>query len=106
MRKVRFIIDDLKYFKQKYHLSDEQMKDIFKDKESFKAIYTLIGEGKQPDKYELTDFSENPICINSINGYQRGIVLNDCYAYFAGGKYFEEDSDTPCGVVKIEETDV
>lgn len=106
MRKVKFFIDDLRYFKEKFNLDDKQLKEMFNDKESFKAIYTLYGEGKTTERYELTDYSENKININSLNGYERGVVLSDCYSYFVGGKYFGENSDTPCGVVKIEETDV
>ena len=102
MRKVIFTIDDIEYFKKKHNLSTEQTKEIFGDKESFKAIYTIIGEGKDPDKYTLTDFDGNKININSLNGYQKGIIINDCMAYFTGGTYFN-NSDCPCGVVNIRE---
>lgn len=102
MRKVIFTIDDIEYFKRKHNLTNEQTQDIFGNKESFKVIYTIIGEGKDPDKYTLTDFDGNKININSLNGYQKGIIINDCMAYFMGGTYFN-NSDCPCGVVDIRE---
>lgn len=36
---------------------------------------------------------------------QKGVVLNDCMAYFTGGTY-HENSDKPCGVIKIEEKEI
>lgn len=102
MRKVVFTIDDIEYFKQTFKLPDEQFAEIFKDKDSFKAVYTLTGNGNVPDKYDLTDYNGNKIFANSLNGYQRGVILNDCVAYFTGGKYFN-DAYEPCGVVKIKE---
>lgn len=105
MRKVVFQIDDIEFFKRKFNLSDNQITEIFGDKESFKVIYTIIGKGKNPDKYELTDYDGNKIPLDSLNGYQKGVVLNDCMAYFTGGKYHSE-FDEPCGVVKIEEKEI
>ena len=105
MRKVEFIIDDLAWMKKHYNLTDEQMKDIFKDKESFRVIFTLYGEGKTTDRYTLTDYKGNKININELNGYERGIVINDCYAYFEGRKY-HNNAEEPCGVVDIKETEM
>jgi len=105
MRKVTFKIDDLAFFKKHYNLTDEQMQDIFSDKESFKVIYTLIGERKNIDKYELMDYAGNKISINDLNGYEKGVVLNDCCAYFTGGKY-HSNAKVPCGVVDIKEEEV
>lgn len=102
MRKVIFKIDDLAFFKRHYNLTDDQMQDIFSDKESFKVIYTLIGEGKSIDRYELTAYDGNKINLNDLNGYQKGVVLNDCKAYFTGGKY-HSNAEVPCGVVDIKE---
>ncbi len=102
MRKVIFTIDDIEYFKRKHHLTDERTQDIFGNQESFRVIYTIIGEGRNPDKYQLTDFDGNKISINSLNGYQKGVIINDCMAYFTGGKYFDS-SDSPCGVIDIRE---
>lgn len=103
MRKVTFTINDLEWFRKFYKMSDAQFKDIFDNQESFKCTYTLYGEGKKyPDRYELTDFDGNKISINDLNGYQKGVVLNDCCAYFTGGKY-HSDTKEPCGVVEIKE---
>lgn len=105
MRKVTYYIDDLAYFKKEYNLSEEKFNDIFSDKTSFGAIYTLIGDGTDVDRYTLTDYDGEKIPIDSLNGYQKGVVLNDCYAHFTGGKY-HSNSKTPCGVMKIEEKEI
>lgn len=106
MRKVTFIINDLKWMRKFYKLSDEQFNDMFKNQKPFKCIYTLYGEGnKSPDRYELTDYDGNNININDLNGYQRGVVLNDCMAYFTGGKYTNNGKE-PCGVIEIKEEDI
>ena len=105
MRKITFYIDDIEFLKQKWNLSDEKIKVIFGDTESFKVIYTIIGEGKNPDKYELTDYHGNKVSLNSLNGYQKGVVLNDCMAYFTGGEY-HGDYNAPHGVIKIEEKEI
>ena len=62
-------------------------------------------EGKNPDKYELTDYHGNKVSLNSLNGYQKGVVLNDCMAYFTGGEY-HGDYNAPHGVIKIEEKEI
>lgn len=103
MRKVIFKIDDKEYFKRdlkRQNCTEEQTEDILKELNNFKAIYTLYGNKKQVDRYELTDYDGNKININDLNGYEKGVVLNDCYAYFVGEKYCF-DSDKPCGVVGI-----
>ena len=102
MRKVIFKIDDLEWFRQYYKLSEEQFSDIFSDQQPFKCIYILYGEGQQVDRYELTDYTGNNIYLNDLNGYQKGVILNDCYVYFTGGKY-HSDTEGPCGVVDIKE---
>lgn len=102
MRRVAFYIDDLEYFRKSYNLTDEQMKDIFADNDSFKVVYTLYGEKNNIDHYALTDHDGNKIDIKSLNGYQKGVILNDCFAYFNGGKYFNDEKE-PCGVMRIEE---
>lgn len=104
MRKVVFYIDDLCYFRKEFNLTETQINDIFNGEDSFKVIYTLYGEGKVINNYELTDYNGNRISLNTLNGYQRGVVLNDCMAYFTGGKY-HSDSSSPCGVIKIEESE-
>lgn len=102
MRKVIFTIDDLEYFKRSNNLTEEQLQDIFGDKESFKVIYTLYGEGNCIDRYTLTDYDGNKVNLNDLNGYQRGVVLNDCMEYFNGGKYHSNETE-PCGVVDIQD---
>ena len=108
MRKVIFKIDDKEYFKRdlkRQNCTEEQTEDILKKFNNFKAIYTLYGNKKQVDSYKLTDYDGNKININDLNGYEKGVVLNDCYAYFVGGKYCF-DSDKPCGVVDIVEEEI
>lgn len=108
MRKVIFKIDDKEYFKRdlkRQNCTEEQTEDILKELNNFKAIYILYGNKKQVDRYELTDYDGNKININDLNCYEKGVVLNDCYAYFVGGKYCF-DSDKPCGVVEIIEEEV
>lgn len=105
MRKVVFTIDDIKYLKRKFKLSDEEVVEFFGDKQSFKIVYTITGNGRNPNKYELMDYDGNKIPLDSLNDYQKGVVLNDCMAYFTGGIYYA-NSDEPCGVIKIEEKDI
>lgn len=100
MRKITYHIDDLAYFRKEYALSDEDFNKLFPDNDSFMAIYTLIGNGKIVDKYELTDYNGEKIPLSSLNGYQKGVILNDCYAHFTGGKY-QGGANSPCGVTKI-----
>lgn len=104
MRKVTFYIDDLEWFRKFYNLTDKQMENLFSDVSSFKVIYTLYGYGNYIDRYTLTDYSEKNININSLNGYQRGVILSDCHAYFTGGKYCNNGKE-PCGVVRIDESE-
>lgn len=108
MRKVIFKIDDKEYFRRdlkRQNCTESQIEDILKELKNFKAIYTLYGNEKQVDRYELTDQDGNKININDLNGYEKGVVLNDCYAYFVGGKY-HSNTDHPCGVVGILEEEV
>lgn len=53
----------------------------------------------------LNCLNGNKITLDSLNGYQKGVVLNDCMAYFTGGTY-HKNSDEPCGVIKIEEKEI
>ena len=105
MRKVIFKIDDKEYFRrelEKDNCIGKQADNILKGLGNFKAIYTLYGEGNNVDRYELTDYDGNKININDLNGYEKGVVLNDCYAYFTGGNYHSNASQ-PCGVEEIVE---
>lgn len=105
MRKVIFKIDDKEYFRrelEKENVPNDIKEEILNSVKGFKSIYTLYGNKKQVDRYELTDYDGNKININDLNGYERGVVLNDCYAYFVGRKYHSNASQ-PCGVVEIVE---
>lgn len=106
MRKVTFRIDDAEFFKREHkeRLTEEQWKGFFGGTSPFKAIYTIIGD-KYPDRYELTDMEGNKLVRDNLNGYQKGVVLNDCMAYFNGGKYFD-NADKPCGVIEITEEEI
>ena len=101
MRKVVFKINDLQWMKKFYKLSEKQFNEIFENQTAFKVIYTLTGHDS-PDKYTLTDYEGNKVDINSLNGYEKGVVLNDCYAYYMGQKY-HSDTKEPCGVIDIQE---
>lgn len=105
MRKVVFKIDDIAYFKKMYGFTDELMQEIF-TKPSFRAIYTLYGNGKDIRRYALTDYDGNKISLDTLNGYVRGIIINDCMAYFEGRKYFNDNAAEPFGVVSIEDTEI
>lgn len=105
MRKVVFLIDDMKFFKRAYKLSAQEVSAIFADMKSFKAIFTLYGEGKHVDRYRLTDHEGKPISMTTLNMYEKDIVLNDCYAYFEGQK-FNNKEKMPCGVIGIEDRNV
>lgn len=105
MRKVIFKIDDIEWFRRFYKVSEEDFYKIFAGKESFKVIFTLYGNGKNVERYILTDFNGNKKNINELNGYEKGVLLNDCYAYFEGRKYYNY-AEIPCGVIEgIEEID-
>ncbi len=102
MRKVIFKINNKEYFRkelEKDGCTEKQAENILKDIKNFKAIYTLYGNGENADRYTLTDYDGNKININDLNGYEKGVVLNDCFAYFTGGKY-HSNIDKPCGVVE------
>lgn len=105
MRKITYRIDDWEYMKRQNNLSDEQMENIVPKSNSFRVIYTLYGEKHNIDRYELTNYDGNKIPLDSLNGYQGGIVLNDCKAHFYGGKYFD-DAKEPWGVMNITEENI
>ncbi len=110
MRKVTFYIDDDQYFRSQFkkenpNLTDAEIEKIMENTTPFRVIYSIIGDGKTADRYELTDYNGNKINFNDLNGYQRGVVLNDCMAHFVGGKY-HDNADHPCGVVRIVESDI
>lgn len=122
-KSIRFIIDDLEYFRREFlrqnpKLTEKQTADILSNMDEFKAIYTLYQDEKGQQRYKLTDVDGNKINLSDLNGYQRGVVLNDCWRYFnyymrhgkAPEKYSDysdtEMNDTlgtmPCGVIEIQ----
>lgn len=106
MRKVTYTIDDKKYFeadlhRQKPNITAEEVEAILAYLRDFKAIYTLYGDEKFPDRYTLTDFNEKKISLDSLNGYQKACILNDCMRHFSGKSCAY--GDVPCGVISIEE---
>lgn len=96
-RKAIFVIDDNKYFKEQYNLTDEQALEVLTIP-TFKAIYSLFGNGNNLDRYELVDVFGNSIDINKLNGYQKAMILGECENYFMGIQ-----KDKPCGVVEMKE---
>ena len=108
MRKVIFYIDDLEYLRRDFRaqsdLTENQLDDLLSGLIDFKAIYTLYGNGGI-ERYELTDMDGRKIDINSLNHYQRGIILGDCKLYFDGGK-FAFGGDMPTGVIRIEDSGI
>lgn len=106
MRKVTYEINDAKYFMDCFHdkLTKEDF-DVFFSK-PFIATYILYGEnGQFPSYYKLLDAKGEKMSVNGLNGYERGVVLNDCERHF-NGVPCENGSDRPCGVVQIIETEV
>lgn len=102
MRKVIFTINDIVWMEKFYKLSEEQGNEIFGGLQPFEAIFTLYGYGKTIDRYTLTDCDGNKIRLVDLNGYQKGVILNDCYAYFYGEKY-HSDTKEPFGVIDIQD---
>lgn len=98
MRVVKYYIDDFKWFQNYYGLTESQLDGV----KRFRAIYTLIGDGRNIERCELTDYEGNKISFYSLNGYQRGVILEDCRTHFCGEKY-QLGTTEPIGVVKTEE---
>jgi hypothetical protein len=103
MRKVTFVIDDVASMRELY--KDDLTEELTKDKESFKVIYSLIGN-KDPDRYELHDMNGNKLNVNDLNGYQRGCIINDCFKYFSGKGNYCFETAKPFGVISITESEV
>lgn len=103
MRKVIFTINDDLYLRddlkrQNPKITQEQIDNIMVNLPCFRAVFTLYGSERShlADHYELlTESGETN--VNKLNGYQRGIVINECYQYFEG------KINNPFGVIKIEE---
>lgn len=108
MRKVEFYIDDLQYFRNDFKIQNPELTDIQIDNmleglKPFKAIYTLFGDGKCIDRYEMKDENGNKINFNDLNGFQKSITW-DCDSYFEGSKSFEKGNEL-VGVINIVESE-
>lgn len=105
MRKITFEINDYNYFKNLFYgrfpeSTEEQVEKVLSGLDScFKATFILTGEAF-PDQYELLNENGEKLNINSLNGYQKGVVICDCY------RYFEGQTKEPCGVVDIKEENI
>lgn len=100
-KKIKYIIDDLEYFRRELskQCKPEEVETIINSmgKPSFKAVYTLFGIGDNfPDRYELTNENGDKININDLNGYQKGVVLNDCFRHYMG-----DITEMPTGCIEI-----
>ena len=86
-KSIKFVIDDLEYFRREFlrqnpELTREQVADILCNLNDFKAIYTLYQDKNGRQRYELTDVDGNKINLSDLNGYQKGVIINDCWRYF------------------------
>lgn len=102
MRKVIFHINDYEYFRRLFYgrfpeASEKQIEESLSHLSlPFKGIFILKGNS-YPEYYELYGESGEKLNMDSLNGYQKGIVINDCY------RYYEGKLEKPCGVVEIKE---
>ena len=100
MKKVTYTIDECEYFRMFYELDKDALKSLFENTQPpLRCKYTLI-EDCNGDRYFLTDPEGNAMNINDLNGYQRGVVLSECYNHFHGMPF--GDDDMPTGCIKIE----
>lgn len=101
LREVTYHIDDAAYMKELYKNQGE--KDVDKTIDDlvtpFRCTYQLIGRKDKPDSdyYVLRDEAGKWMNRNDLNGYQRGVILNDCE------RHFEGKCKKPFGVVRIKE---
>lgn len=90
---ILYNLNDKQYFidlLKRENATEQAITEIIGDKEYFTAIYTLYGYEANGsiyiDRYELTDNNGQQISINSLNGYERGIIINECFKHFYGHK--------------------
>lgn len=105
MRIMTFEINVNEWMKRHYNLTETEMNEWFHDMNNFRCTYILSGNGNLPDHYELLDENGNYLNINDCNGFQKGVVLNDCFNYFVCCQK-DIEANPPCGVLKIYNTDV
>ena len=108
MKERKFLIDLNKYFtrdfkRQSPDITDKEINNLLEGLENWQAIFILTGSdgSKQPDKYSLTDTEGNEININTLNGFQNGVVICDCYRFYEGKTVFTNNDNSPCGIIAI-----
>lgn len=84
-RRVTYYINDKAYM-EKLYAGTENLNAILEGINPFACIYVLEGQEDSmfPDHYNLTDVFGRPIRMDSLNGYQRGVVLCAADAHYAG----------------------
>lgn len=100
-KKVTYIINDYVFFLNEltdsYHLEYDEALNIVDYMEPFECMLVLEGTESSniPDRYKLYDKMHKPMNINSLNGYQKGCIINECYKHYAG------NAEKPFGVIAI-----
>lgn len=105
--KMEFIINDMEYFKEKWRNEGmaecqiEKIATVFPS--SFRAVYTL--EKKENGIiYKLQNENGNTIKLSSLNGYEKNVVIDDCFDYFMAYVANSPRKLKPCGVREIKIT--
>ena len=87
MRRVTYYINDHEYMKKDWADKVDDIESILSGLPApFACIYTLSGDEDSAffDHYELKDVLGNKMDINSLNGYQRGVILCNAQRHYAG----------------------
>ena len=105
---IKFVVDDEKYFKDNWiseGMSEEQViRAIGIFPPAFRCIFTVT-QNRNGLKYTLTKPDGKKLKTNSLNDYQRNVVIAECYDYFfakQAGKKAAFELKHPCGVTEIE----
>lgn len=79
---MTFHINDVEWFAKEFNLTNEEASDKFGGRTPFKCTYIIKGkDGKRREEYLLYDINGTEIDINTLNGYQRGLLWR-CDALF------------------------
>ena len=107
---IKFIVDDEKYFKDKWMsdgLCEEQaMRVAGMLPPAFRCIFTLT-QNRNGLKYTLIKPDGKKLKMDSLNDYQRNVVIGECYDYFFAKQANPTDifePKHPCGVTEIKIT--
>ena len=99
MKRCTYHINDTEYMRRMYE-DVPNIDEILSDLDPFICKYTLFIEdtngGSHPTRFELTDADGNKLDINTLNGYQKGVVLGSCYQNFIDG------TTEPFGAMQID----